>query len=61
MYFEQKIQSLKEIYHIWNEIPLIHHGSINQTWAVVLLCNVMSLSIIKDTTNETETFLKNVK
>ena len=61
IYFEQKIQSAKEFDQIGNEIPLILHGSINQIWTVALLCNVMSLLIVKDTTNETETFLKTVK
>ena len=35
--------------------------SINQKWAVSLLWNAMSLLIVKDTTKETKTFLKNVK
>ena len=61
IYFKQKIQSVKELHQIGNEIPLILHGSINQIWTVALLCNVMSLLIVKDTTNETKTFLKNVK
>ena len=61
IYFERKIQSVKEFYQIGNEISLIIHGSINQIWTVALLCNVMSLLIVKDTTNETETFLKTVK
>ena len=56
IYFEQKIQSVKEFHHIGNEIPLILHGSINQIWTVVLLCNVISLLIVKDTTNETNIF-----
>ena len=60
IYFELKIQSAKEFNQIGNEIPLIH-GAINQIWTVTLLCNVMSLLIVKDTTNETETFLKKVK
>ena len=61
IYFERKIQNVKEFHQIGNEIPLILHGLINQIWTVALLCNVMSLLIVKDTTNETETFLKNVK
>ena len=48
-------------HQIENEIPLILHVSINQIWAVALSCNVMFLLIVKDTTKETETFLKNVK
>ena len=59
IYFERKIQSVKEFDQIGNEIPLIIHGSINQIWT--LLCNVISLLIVKDTTNKTETFLKIVK
>ena len=43
----------------WN--PIDSSGSINQIWTVVLLLNVMSLLIVKYTTNKTETFLKNVK
>ena len=42
-------------------MPLIFYGSINQIWTVALLRNVTSLLIVKDTTNETETFLKNCK
>ena len=42
-------------------MTMIIHGSINQVWTVTLLCNVVSLLIVKDTTNETETFLKIVK
>ena len=61
IYFERKIQSVKEFHHFGNEISLILHGSINQIRTVALLCNVMSLLIRKDTTNETETFLKSVK
>ena len=63
IYFERKIQSVKEFHQIGNEIPLVLHGSINQIWTVALLCNVivMSLLIVKDRTNETEIFLKNVK
>ena len=61
IYFQRKIQSVKEFHQIGNEISLILHGSINQIWTVALLWNVMSLLIVKDTTNETETFLKNVK
>ena len=34
IYFEQKMQSVKEFYQIWNEISLILHHSINQIWAV---------------------------
>ena len=30
IYFEAKIQSVKEFYQIGNEITLILHGSINQ-------------------------------
>ena len=60
IYFEQKIQSVKEFQQIGNEIPLILHVSTNRIWTVTLLCNVMSLLIVKDITNETETFLKNV-
>ena len=55
------MQSLKEFHQIGNEFPLILHGSINQIWTVPLLCNVMSLLIVKNTTNKTETFWKNVK
>ena len=58
---ERKIQSVKEFYQIGKENPLILHASMNQIWTVALLCNVMSLLIVKDTTNEAETFLKNVK
>ena len=58
IYFERKMQSVKEFHQIGNEIPLILHDSINQIWTVTFL---LSLLIIKDTTNETETFLKNVK
>ena len=61
IYFEQKIQSVKEFHEIGNEFPLILQGSINELWTVVLLCNAMSLLIVKDTTNKTETFLKTVK
>ena len=61
IYFDWKIQSVKEFNQIGNEIPLILHGSINQIWTVTFLCNIMSLLIVKDTTNETETFLKTVK
>ena len=61
IYFELKIQSVKEFNLIGNEIPLILHGSIKQIWTVTLLCNVMSRLIVKDTTNETETFLNTVK
>ena len=61
IYFERKIQSVKEFHQIGNEIRLILHGLINQIWTVGFLCNAMSLLIVKDTTNETETFLKNVK
>ena len=60
IYFEQKIQSVKEFQQIGNEIPLILHVSTNRIWTVTLLCNVMSLLIVKGITNETETFLKNV-
>ena len=60
-YFERKIQNVKEFHQIGNEIPLILHGSLNEIWTVALLCNVMSLLIVNDTTNETETFLKNVR
>ena len=52
---------MKEFHEIGNEILLILHGSVNQIWTAALLCNVMSLLIVKDTTSETETFLKNVK
>ena len=61
IYFKQKIESVKELHQIGNEIPLILHGSINQIWTVGLLCNAMSLLIVKDTTNQTKPFLKNVK
>ena len=61
IYFERKIQSVKEFHQIGNEIHLILHGFINQIWTVGFLCNAMSLLIVKDTTNETEIFLKNVK
>ena len=60
IHFELKIQSAKEFNQIGNEIPLIH-GAIKQIWTVTLLRNVMSLLIVKDTTNETETFLKKLK
>ena len=61
IYFERKIQIVKEFHRIGNEIPLILRGSINQIWTVALLCNVMFLLIVKDTTNKRETFLKNLK
>ena len=61
IYFERKIRGVKEFHQIGNEISLILHGSINQIWTVSLLENVMSLLTVKDTTNKTETFLKNVK
>ena len=61
IYFDRKIQSIKVFHQIGNEIPLILNGAINQIWAVALLGSVMPLSIVSDTTNETETFLKNVK
>ena len=61
IYFEGKIQSVKEFHQIGNEIPMILYESIKQIWTVALLCSVMSLLIVKDTTSETETFLKNVK
>ena len=61
IYFERKIQNVKEFHQIGNKISLIRHGSINQIWTVDLLCNVMFPLIVKDTTNGTETFLKNVK
>ena len=61
IYFEQKIQSVKEFDQIGNKIPLIIHVSINQIWTVTLLCNFMSLLIVKETTRETETFWKTVK
>ena len=60
IYFERKIQNVKEFHQIENEIPLILHGSMNQIWTVALLYNVMSILIVKDTTNEVETFLKTV-
>ena len=60
IFFEGKIQIVKEFHQFGNEIPLILHGSINQIWRAALLCNVMSLLIVKDTTNELETFLKNI-
>ena len=60
IYFERKIQRVKEFHQFGNEIPLILHGSINEIWTVALLY-VMSLLIVRDTTSETETFLKNVK
>ena len=59
IYFERK--RVKEFHQIRNEIPLILHGSIKQILVVALLCNVRYVLIVKDTTNETETFLKNVK
>ena len=59
--FEQKIQSVKEFHQFGNEIPLILHGSIKQIRTGALLCNAMFLLIVKDTTNETKTFLKNLK
>ena len=60
------MQSIKEFHKIRNEIPigseiLFFMFQINQIWTVALLCNAMSLLIVNDTTNETETFLKNVK
>ena len=55
IYFERKLQTVKEFHQIENEIPLILHVSINQIWSVALPCNVMFLLIVKDTTNETET------
>ena len=58
IYFEQKIQSVKEFHPTGNEIPLILHGSINKIWTVALLCNVMSLLIVKDTRNKADTFCK---
>ena len=58
---ERKILSVKEFYQIGNEIPLILHVSMNQLWTVALSYNVIALLIVKDTTNEKETFLKNVK
>ena len=61
IYFEQKMQSVKEFQQIRNEISLILHGSINQIWAVTLLSNVMSPLIVNDKTNKTKTYLKNVK
>ena len=61
IFFERKIRNVKEFHQIGSGIPLIRHGSTNQIWTVALLCNVMSLSFVKDTTNETETFLKNIK
>ena len=61
IYFERKIQSLKEFHQIGKEISLILRGSVNRIWTVALLCNVMFLLVVKDTTNKTETFLKNVK
>ena len=61
IYFEQKIQKVKEFNQVGNEIPLILHGSISQIWIVTLLCNVMSLLIVKNATNKTGTFLKTVK
>ena len=60
IYFERKIQNVKEFHQIGNKIPLILHGSMNQIWTVALLYNVMSILIVKDTTNEVETFLKTV-
>ena len=56
IYFEPKIQCVKEFSQIGNEIPLILHGSINQIWTVALSCNAMSLLIVKETTNETNIF-----
>ena len=53
IYFEQKMQSVKEFQQIRNEISLILHGS--------LLSNVMSPLIVNDKTNKTKTYLKNVK
>ena len=60
------MQSIKEFHKIRNEIPIGNEipffmFQINQIWTVALLCNAMSLLIVNDTTNETETFLKNVK
>ena len=60
-YFEPKIQNVKDFYQIKNEFQLILHVSINQIWSIALSCNVMFPLIVKDATNETETFLKNVK
>ena len=55
IYFERKIQSVREFRQIGNGI---RNGI---PWTVALLYNVMSLLIVKDTASETETFLKNVK
>ena len=41
IYFERKIQNVKEFHQIGNEIPLILHGSMNQIWIVALLYNVI--------------------
>ena len=60
-YFEPKIQNIKDFYQIENEFQLILHVSINQIWSIALSCNVMFPLIFKDTTNETETFLKNAE
>ena len=62
IYFQRKIQSVKEFHQIGNEISLIIHGSFNKPNMDVmdLLCNVISLSLL-DTKKKTETFLKNVK
>ena len=60
-YFEPKIQNVKDFYQIKNEFQLILHVSINQIWSIALSCNVMFSLTVKDTTNETETFLQNVK
>ena len=61
IYFVQKIKIQKSFTSFENEIPLILHGSINEIWTVDLLCNIMSLLIVKGTTSNTEIFLKNVK
>ena len=49
IYSEKKIQNVNEFHQIENELPLILHVSMNQIWAVALLCNVTFLLIVKDT------------
>ena len=58
IFFEWKMQSVKEFCQIGNEISLILHGSKNQTWTVSPLWNTMSLLVVKGTTNKTNIFEK---
>ena len=57
IYFERKIQNVKQFHQIDNEIPLILPVSRNQILSVALSCNVVFFLIVKDTANEIETFL----